>query len=176
MPARSPRKPSKAVHIRRVRQDDWPALRALRLKALAHDPLAFGSTLARESKFPDEQWKERVANAASSNAGATFVADSGASGLIGMAGIAFFGGEWHVWGMWVGPEHRRKGLGGRLLDAGLRWWRTVAPGQPIRLDVNPRQGDAVRLYESRGFRRTGVSSPLGHTEGETIDAMVLRAD
>jgi len=93
--------------------------------------------------------------------------------LVGVAAVAFVEGEWHVFAMWVDPAFRRRGLGGRLLDAGLAWFRVTAPHRPLRLDVNPQQGDAVRLYESRGFRRTGSSSPLGHTAGETVEAMVL---
>jgi len=159
--------------VRRIRPEEWAAHRELRLRALSSDPLAFGSTLGREQDFADDLWRERATHGASSPDHAVFVADAGELGLVGMSVIASVKGDWHVFGMWVEPSYRQRGLGGKLLDAGLDWFRSVAVHQPLLLDVNPRQAGAVRLYESRGFRRTGVSAPLGHTEGETVIAMVL---
>jgi len=161
------------VEIRRVRPDEWNAHRELRLKALAVDPLAFGSTLAREETFADELWKERTVRGAESKDSALFVADAGSEGLVGMVVVTLLEGRGHVFAMWVAPGRRREGIGGRLLDAGLNWFRARTSEGLLHLDVNPRQGDAVRLYENRGFRRTGSSSPLGHTDGEMTISMVL---
>jgi len=161
------------VEIRRLRPDEWNAHRELRLKALATDPLAFGSTLEREETFADEVWKERTVRGAESKDSALFVADAGSEGLVGMVVITLLEGQWHVFAMWVEPGRRREGIGGMLLDAGLSWFRARTSEDPLHLDVNPRQGDAVRLYENRGFRRTGSSSPLGHTVGEMTISMVL---
>src|SRR5262245_23901545 len=49
------------VEIRRIRADEGLRLRALRLRALADAPQAFGSTLAREHAFVDSTWHERAA-------------------------------------------------------------------------------------------------------------------
>jgi len=162
-----------SVEIRRLRPEEWSAHRELRLKALATDPLAFGSTLVREEAFADELWKARTVRGAASNDTALFVADAGSEGLVGMVAIALLEGQWHVFAMWVEPGRRGEGIGGRLLDAGLNWFRARTSGEPLHLGVNPRQGDAVRLYENRGFRRTGGSSPLGHADGEMTVSMVL---
>jgi ribosomal protein S18 acetylase RimI-like enzyme len=163
----------RTVQVRRIRPEEWAGHRELRLRALSCDPLAFGSTLTREREFPDDLWKERTARGASSTESALFVAAAGPTGLVGMASVVFFEGRWHLFGMWVEPNYRGQGVGGRLLDAGTAWLRTVAPGQPLHLEVNPKQGGAVRLYEGRRFRRTGASAPLGHAEGETTVSMVL---
>src|SRR5262249_59106486 len=53
-----------AVKVRRIRADEGLALRALRLRALADAPTAFGSTLAREEAFPADGWHERAAGGA----------------------------------------------------------------------------------------------------------------
>ncbi len=50
-------------HIRRIRSDEGPKLRALRLHALAEAPTAFGSTLAVEQAFSDAVWRERAIGA-----------------------------------------------------------------------------------------------------------------
>lgn len=143
------------------------------MRALASDPVAFGSTHSRELAYADELWRERTARSATSNESALFVADGGERGLVGMVAIAFTESQWHVFAMWVAPEYRRQGLGGQLLDAGLTWFRSRSSTERLVLEVNPRQGAAVRLYERRGFRRTDPSAPLGHAEGETTIGMAL---
>lgn len=165
-----------AIEIRRVRAGEWKEHRALRLKALARDPLAFGSTHAREVAFPDDLWKERTSRNADSEQSALFVADAGEGGLVGMVAIAFLEQRWHVFAMWVAPEYRRRGLGGRLLDVGVTWFRQQSSVDALLLEVNPRQQGAVQLYERAGFHRTGGESPLGHTPGEVTISMALEPE
>jgi len=52
------------MEIRRIRADEGLRLKALRLRALADSPMAFGSTLAREQAYPDALWHERAATGA----------------------------------------------------------------------------------------------------------------
>jgi ribosomal protein S18 acetylase RimI-like enzyme len=155
--ARSRRK----VTVRAVKEDDWPALRELRLAALRTDPLAFGSTIDREERYPPEHWQERARQASGSRA-VTVVAEENAGGLAGMGGIFSDGESFHAWGMWVRPERRRLGLGAAILDALLDWLAQRFPGASLLLEVNPLQEAAVRLYRSRGFEPTGVERSLGH--------------
>ena len=63
------------VDVRRIRPDEWPRQRALRLRALADAPMAFGSTLADESAFADEVWVRRAAAGAAGRERVTFVAE-----------------------------------------------------------------------------------------------------
>jgi len=158
--------------IRRVVAAEWRALRALRLRALRTDPLAFGSFLAREEAFPESQWRERATRDADSADSAQWVADASSSGLVGTATAARADDRWYIFGMWVEPAYRGERLGGRLLDACLGWVLSVHGARPIYLDVNPRQEAARRLYESRGFRATGVSRPLDHAPAETAAQML----
>ena len=46
--------------IRRIRAEEGPSLRALRLRALADAPMAFGSTLAREEAFTEDEFRARA--------------------------------------------------------------------------------------------------------------------
>ncbi len=162
-----------AITVRRSRSAEWPSLRELRLRALESDPLAFGSTLAEEKAFDDERWRHRALEGSESPTLSQWVAEAGPGGLVGSVTIAEVEGRLHVFGMWVEPRYRGQEIGARLLDAGLRWARSTFPGRPVHLDVNPRQVRAVRLYESRGFRRAAPDRPLGHTPGETRYEMVL---
>lgn len=163
------------VIVRRVRGDEWQKLRDLRLRALEADPLAFASTWSEERSLAEGLWQERAANGAESTDSSTWVAVNPGGRLVGLTVIARVEGVQHVFSMWVAPEFRGQGLGGRLLDAALTWARRTWPAGGIHLEVNPRQAAAVALYRSRGFRYTGSSSPLGHSGAEVVQEMVLSA-
>lgn len=151
--------------IRRVVASEWPALRTLRLQSLRTDPQAFGATLAEEEAMADARWVDRARRGATSPDSGQWVAVDAAGGLVGCSVLAEVEGQVHVFAIWVAPDHRGRGLGGRLLDAALAWGAHAFPGRTFQLEVNPRQVAAVRLYESRGFAPTGGRRSLGHADG-----------
>jgi ribosomal protein S18 acetylase RimI-like enzyme len=159
--------------VRQARESEWEEYRDLRLKALWSDPTAFGSTLQREEHFTPAMWKERINHGPAGSEAATWVAVDSAGQFVGTTVTATVGETVHLFAMWVDPDHRGNGIGAQLLDAALDWIRHTHAGRSALLEVNPHQVAAVRLYESRGFRRTGQSSPLGHTPGETVVEMEL---
>jgi GNAT superfamily N-acetyltransferase len=162
-----------SVTVRLVTPDDWREMKRLRLRALATDRLAFGATLEQERAFPDRVWIDRARASAAAREVATFVAADEGGALIGMMG-AHVGAEGaQLFGTWVDPRVRGVGIGGRLLDAVLGWIAGVAPGAVVRLCVNPAFQAAVRLYASRGFARSGCSSPFDHAPEAVADEMVL---
>jgi ribosomal protein S18 acetylase RimI-like enzyme len=159
-------RPGERIVVRRIRAEEWEAHRALRLKSLANDRIAFGSSSERESQYSEAKWREMTENGANSTSAYLSVAEVPNRGLVGMAvGVLVEGRPW-VFGMWVEPTWRGRGTGGALLDSAIGWLQQQRPAQSIFLDVNPRQTAAVRLYESRGFRATGKSKKLDHSPGE----------
>jgi ribosomal protein S18 acetylase RimI-like enzyme len=163
------------VRIRRVEPEEWKAYRDLRLEALRTDPLAFGSTLEREQGFSEEQWRDRIPRDSPVTPSATWAAVDRADRFVGMVVAARVDGVFHLFAMWVAPELRRKGFGGRLLDAAIEWVDRAAPGNAITLEVNPREVAALGLYTSRGFRPTGRSSALEHSPDERVNEMIRPA-
>ena len=150
------------AEIRRVRADDWEALRDLRLRALDDAPLAFSTTVA-EARLRDEAWwREAARRGAEDNDWATFVA-ADAESLVGMASGHYPGEQHHpiddaelpsLMQMWVAPEIRRRGVGRDLVDAVDRW--AAARGAPLlRLGVTQSEIGSVAFYEALGFRDTG---------------------
>lgn len=140
------------MRARTVRPEEWARLRALRLRALAADPRAFGRTLAEEEAMPPEEWRAKWL----SPRGACFVVERVDGGWVGMCGVLRKEdvGPVEVLGMWVAPEARGAGAGLALLDAARAWARERAAAT-IELWVNVDQLPAVRLYERAGFRNAG---------------------
>jgi ribosomal protein S18 acetylase RimI-like enzyme len=163
------------VLIRRLRTEEWQPYRELRLAALTCDPLAFGSTAARESGYAEDRWREWVRRGSAGEKEATFVASTATGELVGMAGAFSEDARFHIWGMWVRPPRRGEGIGHGLLDAVLRWIDTNFPQAAVVLDVNPTQRAAVRLYVASGFRFNGVETPLGHDAPATVKQMLRTA-
>jgi ribosomal protein S18 acetylase RimI-like enzyme len=161
--------------VRRSRAEEWSALRDLRLRSLKADPQAFGSTLERELEFDEALWKDRALSGSTSATSCQLVAEDARGQLVGCAAIVELQGAVHVFAMWVDPAWRAQGVGRRLLDMGLAWADATFTGRPIVLEVNPTQAAALRLYESRGFRATGVTNPIGHTPGVTVQEMIRHA-
>jgi len=160
------------VRLRRVRTAEWARLRELRLRALRTDPLAFGSTLRAELELSEPHWRDRARSGATAPETATWVAEQGGD-LVGLATLARTPNGPQLFGMWVDPVARGRGVGGKLLDSLLEWARkTWGPG-PIRLEVNPDQGSAVRLYRSRGFQFVSGERGLAHAPGALVRPMVL---
>ena len=150
--------------VRPIRCDEGRRLRALRLRALADAPWAFGSTLAKEEAFTEAVWQERAARGATGEDGVTYVAEEGDRWVGMVTGLVNDPAEprLEVVGMFVEPVARGRGVGAALLEAVASWAR--GRGAPrLRLWVTSTNGAALRLYQRRGFRPTGKTKPLDHT-------------
>lgn len=147
------------VSIRRFRKDEWPLYRALRLKALADAPDAFGSTYARERSRSDAAWAERLD--CDPDADLALVAEAHGEGIglvwghIDPAARATV----YIYQMWVAPGHRGRGVGAALLDRVIDWARERRARRVV-LGVTRGHSPARRLYERAGFRPVGRPEPL----------------
>jgi RimJ/RimL family protein N-acetyltransferase len=151
-----------SVSIRRVEPEEWRELRALRLEALLDTPDAFGSSYQEELGMPDEAWRWWISGEGGTQPGVatTFVADD--DGFQGMATGALFDaepGKAHLFGMWVRPSERGRGLGEEPVEAVVSWTRRSG-AREIELRVTEGNSPARRLYERTGFAPTGERTPL----------------
>lgn len=145
------------MDVRRLAPDEWASYRAIRLRALADAPDAFGATYAAESVLTEDDWRTRLEAAD----WATFVIDGGFSPTA-MA----VGGPAHdvpaaaaLYGMWVAPDVRGRGLGAALIDAVHAW--AVDNGYSVLvLGVTTTNAPAIALYERVAFVATGDRYPL----------------
>jgi ribosomal protein S18 acetylase RimI-like enzyme len=152
--------------------DDWQLWRAVRLRALAEAPAAFGSTLQHESAFEEADWRDGLT-------------DQGPRVLVTADGeLAAIGGGFldddaipgattlHVIAMWTDPAWRGRGLAARVLTALIEW---ASPrGLALVLDVAIDNAAARRAYEAFGFTSTGRRRPLRDGSSAQVEQMVLR--
>ena len=143
------------VSIDTLGTEDWEVFRDVRLKALADTPDAFGSTLEKEEGYSEQDWRGRLERGDCR----TFVASSAEARAIGLIVVAPYGEELGVFAMWVDSTARRAGIGGRLLDAASRWAQDQCFNK-LMLDVADENFAAIKLYESKGFQRTGITGTL----------------
>ncbi|MFF7331163.1 GNAT family N-acetyltransferase [Streptomyces sp. NPDC008150] len=166
--------------VRSIRADEWPAVKALRLRAL-QDPvahLAFVDTYDSAAARPDGYWQERTIGAAEESVSArqfVVVAPGGewvgsaavlveAGGSTDWAGFAVEQDQGHIVGVYVRPEYRGRGLTERLFAAALDWaWE--AGLHRVRLIVHEENTHAQGFYRKAGFQATGVVVPLKGQDG-----------
>jgi ribosomal protein S18 acetylase RimI-like enzyme len=144
--------------------DDWELLRALRLRALAEDPYAFGSTHVRELAFDEATWRERTTRMAYATV------DGEPAGIAG-AGLPDDDSV-ELLGMWTAPEFRGRGVGRALVD-----WAITSARELGRRRVGLWYADgnesARRLYERCGFVETDEHPEVPYAKADHRMVMQL---
>ncbi|KAF7322466.1 GNAT family [Mycena chlorophos] len=129
----------------------------IRLLALKSNPEAFGSTYAGESQNTLEVWRGRVEHEGRMTFYAALDSEWVGTASIITPELAVDGG-YHLVGMWVHPEHRRRGIGKNLVTKAIAFVRSRTEGEPdetrrtINLEVHGFNVAAKSMYESLGFR------------------------
>ncbi|KAJ3563810.1 hypothetical protein NP233_g8697 [Leucocoprinus birnbaumii] len=149
----------------------------LRLRALETDPEHFGSTYDQALSLSYEQWKSRIQSRDKVTIIAAIPSSSGEEwvGMITLAGRKTLhkfdfappraarvqvGEEYFaVFSVWVDPEHRRKGLGRKLMESGINWIKSDdgpadlgVEKRTILLQVTESNQAAIGLYSAMGFK------------------------
>ena len=162
--------------VRRIRSDEWHAVRALRLESTS-DPdagIAFLETPEQVAARSDDFWRERTQTAATSETAAQFVAVvddvwvGSLSVLIRATGQKDHAGRFvddrraDVVGVYVNPAHRGSGAVDALLAAAAEWAAGLGLDR-ISLDVHRDNHRAQGAYRRAGFTPTGetFSSSIG---------------
>jgi GNAT superfamily N-acetyltransferase len=150
------------VQVRAATLEDWGSYRDVRLAALRTDPGAFGSRFEDEARRGEDQWRERT----TIPDGATFLAlaDGRAVGTATAAPWDGLDGVLGLFGMWVDPAWRGRGVGASLVEAVLGFGREH--GYPtVQLWVAEDEEAPRRLYERCGFVDTGERRPIRDEPG-----------
>jgi ribosomal protein S18 acetylase RimI-like enzyme len=185
-----------AFVVRRVRPEDWPRLRALRLEALEDTPMGFLERYEDALKVADEGWQFRAHRGSEAGDSAQFIAElrptmrsaSGAeeadqwrrdgSFLGTMVGFPDTSGSDEVWlaAVYVTPAWRGRGraVTDALLDAVVDWARSRNASRML-LEVHEDNASARAFYRRRGFVETGQRKPypLDPSADELVMALPL---
>lgn len=160
------------MHIRRLTPPDASVFQAFRLAALQEAPAAFGASFEEEVNFPASVIEGRLALKPDQGPFGAFE-DNELVGLValGRESKKKLAHKALVWGMYVKPSHRGKGIAKALLDEVLSLARSVPSVAQVNLSVNANNTGAILLYESAGFKVFGQEPNAMHINGEFIDEL-----
>ena len=163
--------------IRLLVERDAGELTRLRREALVDAPLAFTASAETDVASTEEGARSQIRQG---DGAAVFGAFEDGR-LVGMAGVYRPRHEkarhrLHVWGVYVSPETRGRGIASELLDAVIDHARSIPDVSRIALAVSTSSPVARRVYERKGFRVWGVEVDAVRYGGESADEhhMVLR--
>jgi len=145
--------------IKRLSPSHAGEYRALMLEAYAAHPDAFTSSVAERQRLPLRWWEARLSAAPSAKKLVLGAFHDGQ--LVGVVGLSFEQREKvrhkaTLFGMYVRPTFRGRGIGRELVQLGLEHARERPGVKVVQLTVTETNRPAVSLYENCGFIRFGV--------------------
>ena len=160
------------MKIRRLIPSDASAFQAFRLSGLLEAPTAFGSSYEEEKDFPASTIEGRLAIKPDRGPFGAFENDT----LVGLVALGRenmnkLAHKALIWGMYVTPSARGKGIGRALLLEALTLARSVPEIKQVNLCVNAGNASAIRLYEAVGFKAFGREPGAMFINGEFHDEL-----
>jgi len=165
--------------IREVGDADMPEWKALRERSVAEHPEAFLVSLEEEKAITLERAIERRAEGA--RRGGFILGAWLGSELVGTVGLFREDREKAVhkaiiWGMYVAPEARERGLGRALIEGALARARAIEGVSIVQLSVITSNRSAIQLYRSVGFVGWGVERAALCVDGVILDETHMQLD
>ncbi|MFB7579359.1 GNAT family N-acetyltransferase [Streptomyces hydrogenans] len=161
--------------LHRVRAEDWPVYRAMRLAMIRDTPLAYLETIDDALGHPDSEWRFRTTRAAGpGNISVAAVCPEG-SWVGVMNGFLPTPDTAKLVGVWLHPDHRGPagGAAALMLDEIVRWAREETAAERLVLLVHEENRRAIGFYRRSGFVATGHEEPYPLDESQRELEMVL---
>ena len=156
------------ARIRALRADDADAYVTIRSAALLDAPLAFAASPGDDIAASAAAVREQLGCAPESMIFGAF--DPQLVGVVGLYRDRHQKAvhKVHVWGMYVAPSHRRRGIAASLVQAALDHARTLPGASWIHLAVSEAAPAAQRLYERAGFTVWGTEPEALRHDGRSV--------
>jgi ribosomal protein S18 acetylase RimI-like enzyme len=143
------------INIRKLNAEDAMIYQNIRLKALKDNPTAFSSSYEEEKNRDIEGVKDRLSQSNAHTFGA-FDNDL----LIGIISLVTESRiktrhTADIYGMYVNPSYRKQGIGKKLVEHVISIAKRKGVIEKIRLSVTDSNVEAIKLYESVGFKTYG---------------------
>jgi RimJ/RimL family protein N-acetyltransferase len=154
--------------VRILTPEDASDLFELRRDALLESPFAFLASPSDDLASSEASVRELLKRGPTS-----VVFAAGAPRLVGMLGLhralqLKAAHKVNLWGMFVAPAWRRRGVGQRLLEAALVHARTLPGVSTVRLSVSDAAVAARQLYERVGFKTWGAEPDAMRIDGRSV--------
>jgi ribosomal protein S18 acetylase RimI-like enzyme len=159
--------------------DDVDAFRALRLSGIQESPGVAWASYAEESAQSLEQMRQRLAATPYQMVFGVFMdASLVAIGGFKREAMSQVHHRGNIWGLYVAPGARGKGVARALIDGMLTEIRRIPELVQVTLVVSDDNAAAKALYSSLGFIKTGVDHRSVCIDGHYHDEerMVLLLD
>lgn len=156
------------MQIRPTTEQDWQALKTIRLASLLDAPLAFGMSYDETVQFSDALWRERASPMSQPN---FWLAWDGEV-AVGIVGGVETQGEYQLISLWVAPTARGVGVAEQLVQAVVDKARAIRHHEVV-LSVAPENLPASKLYKRLGFRFLDHTEVLDSHPEVTVQKMVL---
>src|SRR5436309_15877128 len=88
--------------------------------------------------------------------------------LVGYLVCSRYHTVWHLMNVAVDPDHRRLGIASTMIEHLLE---VTGDGERHTLEVRVSNGEAIKMYESFGFRSAGIRRRYYHDNNE--DALIM---
>lgn len=142
--------------IRKLTTDDAEAFVKVRRRGLEEVPLAFGASPEDDRFRTPDAFRELMGIGDDNVVFGAFDPD-----LVGVVGIyrdhhVKARHKMHIWGMYVAPEARQRGVGRKLIDAAIEHARHAPDVEWVNLGVSSTTPAAQALYEGAGFQQWGT--------------------
>lgn len=169
-----------SVTTRQIELKDIDAFYAVRASALEQSPQSYGNHLEQWRSAPQAQVVSMIEDALASPDNAIVGAFADGA-LLGMGGLnrerkLNVVHKATLWGLFVVPEQRRKGIGRQILGHVIEIARGVAGLDYVRLIVTATDEPARALFESVGFAEYGNEQRGIRHEGKYYDQVYMRFD
>ena len=160
--------------IRILNEDDAGELFCLRHGALLDSPLAFLASPEDDLASSEAAVRELLKPQRES-----VVFGAHTHELVGMLGLSRANQrkaahKVRLWGMFVLPAFRQQGVGMRLLDAAIRYARSLDGAAAVHLSVSDSATAARHLYERAGFETWGVEPDAVRFEARSAGERHMR--
>lgn len=139
------------ISIKQIKENDWQELRSLRLKSLQFDPTVFGSNYQKESAYTEADWRKMLQN---EDTAIFLLYEDDAP--IGITGISVDRDDSakkkaHLWGSWLEPHIRGKGISALLYQARIAWAKQHPTIETILVSHRASNLSSMHANQKHGF-------------------------
>ena len=168
------------MEIRRFEAKDAAALWQLRMTGLETDPWSFAESVEELRQISVEEYGRRIGTGGDDSFVIGAFEGQGAVAMCGFYREMLLKRrhKGHLWGVFVAPSSRGKGLGRAVTVRAIETARGLPELKSLQLTVSITRDAARQLYRGLGFRVFGVEPRGLGIDGEFVDEehMILDLD